>query len=152
MRKNDLIALTHALSGAAAVIASIMVKGQIRIPVEPIKSIGFAIFVLGCLVFAYALLFLRRAFTENIDPVSEKLVTGGPYRRVRHPVYLAMLVMSLGLAAGLRSWLGIALTVIVFFPLAVFRARLEEVALENKFGQEWKAYLDHSHFIIPFFF
>jgi protein-S-isoprenylcysteine O-methyltransferase Ste14 len=152
MDKKDLAALTHALSGAAALIASIMAKGQIGIPEQPIKVIGYGIFALGGLVFAYSLLFLRSAFMGNIDPVSEELVTGGPYRVVRHPVYLAMLVMCLGIAIGLRSWLGIALTTIVYFPSAVYRARLEEAALDEKFGEEWKAYRDRSHFIIPFFF
>jgi len=152
MKKKDLVALTHALSGAAALIASIAAKGQIGIPEQPIKAIGYAVFALGCLLFVYSLLFLRRAFMGNVDPVSEKLVTGGPYRVVRHPIYLAMFVMCLSLAVGLRSWLGIALTIVAFFPSAVYRARLEEAALADKFGGEWKVYRDHSHFIIPFFF
>jgi len=152
MKINALVALSHALSGAAALIASVATKGQIDIPAQPVKAIGYAVFALGCLLFAYSLLFLRRAFAGNIDPVSEDLVTGGPYRVVRHPLYLAMLVICLGLAVGLRSWLGIAFTIIVFFPSAVYRARLEEVALEDKFGAAWKAYRDRTRFIVPFFF
>ena len=66
----------------------------------------------------------------NVDPVGDKLVTGGAYRVVRQPVCPAMLIMCLGLAMGLRSWLGISLSVIVFLPSAVWRARLEEAALD----------------------
>lgn len=152
MNRKDFVALIHALAGAAALISSVMVRGQIRIPEQPIKAIGFGVFALGCLVFAYSLLFLRRAFTGNVDPVGEKLVTGGPYRVVRHPVYLAMLIMCLGFALGLRSWLGIALSVIVFFPSAIWRAKLEETALGRKFGEEWEADRERSHFILPFIF
>ena len=151
MKKKDLVALIHALSGAAALIASPAAKGQIAIPEQPIKAIGYAVFTLGCLLFVYSLLFLGRAFMGIVDPVSERLATGGPYRIVRHPVYLAMLVMCLGLAVGLRSWLGIALTIAAFLPSTVYRARLEEAALADKFGEEWEAYRDRSHFIIPFF-
>jgi protein-S-isoprenylcysteine O-methyltransferase Ste14 len=150
MNKRNFVALIHALSGAAALIASVMTRHQIGIPEQPIKTIGYAVFALGCLIFVYSLLFLRGAFTANVDPVSEKLVTGGPYRLVRHPVYLAMLVMCLGLAVGLRSWLGIALITIVFLPSTVYRARLGEAALDQKFGEEWRAYRQRSHFILPF--
>ena len=152
MKKKDLVALGHALSGAAALIASIVTKGQIGIPEQPIKVIGYVIFSFGCLFYIYSLLFLRGAFTGNVDPVSKNLVIGGPYRVVRHPLYLAMLVMCLGLAVGLRSWTGIALTIIVFFPSAVYRARLEEVALHDRFGEGWKAYRDCTRFIIPYLY
>lgn len=152
MNRKDFIALIHALSGAAALIASVMARGQISVLEQPIKAIGYGVFAVGCLVFAYSLLFLRGAFTGNVDPVSERLVSGGPYRVVRHPVYLAMLIMCLGLAVGLRSWLGIALSIIVFFPTAVWRAKLEEAVLGKKFGEEWRAYRQRSHFIVPFIF
>ena len=152
MKKKDLVALCHALSGTAALIASILTKGQIDIPEQPIKTIGYVVFALGCLLFVYSLLYLRGAFMGNIDPVGEKLVVDGPYRVIRRPLYLTMLVMCLGLAVGLRSWMGITLTIIIFFPLTVYRARLEEVALHDKFGEEWKTYCDHTRFIIPFLF
>jgi protein-S-isoprenylcysteine O-methyltransferase Ste14 len=152
MTMKDLVALIHALSGAAALIASIMAKGQIGIPQQPIKAIGYMLCILGGLLYIYSLLFLRSVISGNIDPVSEKLVTEGPYREVRHPLYLGMLVICLGLAIGMRSWLGIALTTFVFFPSAVYRARLEEAALYDKFGEEWKAYRAHTYFIFPFIF
>lgn len=152
MNKKDLAALIHALSGAAALIASVMTSGQIAVPEQPVKSIGYAVFALGCSLFIYSLLFIRKAFMGEVDPVSESLVIRGPYHIVRHPIYLAMLVMCLGAAIGLRSLLGIALTAIVFFPTAVYRAKLEEAALYKKFKEEWKAYSDRTKFIIPFLF
>ena len=147
--RNNLVALAHALLGAAAVIASIMTRGQIRIPEQPVKGIGLAVFALGASLFTYALAYLRRAFLGEVDPVGETLVTGGPYRTVRHPVYLAMLVMCIGLAIAVRSLLGLALTVLGFLPAAVHRARLEERALEAKHGDEWRAYRDRTRFLIP---
>jgi protein-S-isoprenylcysteine O-methyltransferase Ste14 len=147
MSKNDLVALVHALLGTAAVIASIMSKGQFGIEEQPVKTIGFAAFLLGTLLFAYAVSFLWKAFIGNVDPVGEALVTTGLYRLVRHPVYLAMLVMCVGLAIGLRSLLGLALT--AFGPTAVYRARLEEQALEAKYEEEWRVYRDRTWFFFP---
>ena len=149
MTRNDLVALSHALSGAAAIIASVVAKGQIGIPAQPIKTIGFVTFSLGALLFAWSLFFLREAFAGNVEPVGVRLVTSGPYTFVRHPVYLAMLVMSLGLATGLRSVIGLAITLFAFFPAAIYRARLEERALEARYRQQWTAYRERTHFIIP---
>ena len=149
MSMKDFVALLHALTGAGAIIASIMAKGQIGIPEEPVKSLGFGIFVVGSLLFAWSLLHLRGAFTGNVDPVTNRLVTTGPYRFVRHPVYLAMIGMVFGLAIGLRSVLGIALIVLTFIPSAICRARLEEAALEEKFGDAWIAYRSRTRFILP---
>ena len=59
MSKNDLVALVHALLGTAAVIASIMSKGQFGIEEQPVKTIGFAAFLLGALLLAHAVPFLR---------------------------------------------------------------------------------------------
>ena len=149
MSRNDLVALVHALFGTAAILASIMTRGQISIPEQPVKAIGFAGFLLGGLLFAYSVFFLRKAFMGNVDPVGEALVTTGPYRVVRHPVYLAMLVMCVGLAIGVRSMLGLALAVFGFLPAAIYRARLEERALEAKYGEEWRVYRDRTRFFFP---
>jgi protein-S-isoprenylcysteine O-methyltransferase Ste14 len=149
MSKNDLVAVAHALLGAATLIASIMAKGQFGITERPVKTIGSAVFALGALLFAYAALLLGKAFMGKVDPVSEALVTAGPYGLIRHPVYLAMLVMCLGPAIGLRSLLGLALLAFGFLPAAICRARLEERALEARFGEEWKAYRDRTWFMFP---
>jgi protein-S-isoprenylcysteine O-methyltransferase Ste14 len=152
MNKKDIIASIHAFSGAAAIVASVKARDTIGMPEQPIRAIGYGVFALGCFLFAHSLFYIRGAVRGNVDPVGDRLVTGGPYRFVRHPVYLAMLVMCLGLTVGMRSWLGIALTAMVFFPAAVYRARLEEAALGQEFGEQWNAYRRRTHFIVPFIF
>ncbi len=149
MGTKDLVSLLHALTGAAAIIASVMAKGQIGIPQQPVKSLGLAIFAGGCLLFAWSLLHLGAAFRGNVDPVTDRLVTSGPYRMVRHPVYLAMIVMAFALALALRSILGMALTVLTFIPSSIYRARLEEQALEERFRDAWTAYRARTRFILP---
>ena len=152
MSTKDLVSLLHALTGAGAIIASFMAKGQIGIPPQPVKSLGLGIFVAGSLLFVWSLLHLRAAFRGNVDPVTDRLVTTGPYRIVRHPVYLAMVVMAFGLALGLRSVLGIALTALTFIPSAIYRARLEEQSLEERFRDAWTAYRSRTRFIVPLIF
>ncbi len=152
MKKQDLPALVHALSGVAALLASVTTQHQIVIPAQTAKTIGYAVFAMGGLLFAYSLLHLRAAFSGNIDPIGDKLITHGPYRLVRHPVYLAMIGMCLGVAFGLRSCLGIAASIMVFLPSAIWRATLEEAALSRKFGDEWSAYRKRTRFLLPFLY
>lgn len=149
MKRENLSALFHALSGAAGLIASFYTRGQLNIPEEPTKTVGYSFFGLGFLLFAYTAFYLREAFRGNVAPVTDHLIVDGPYRAVRHPLYLAMLIMCIGLALGLRSIWGLAITLCLFFPSGIVRARLEEKALHEKFGEAWEDYANGTDFMIP---
>ncbi len=63
-----------------------------------------------------------------------------------------MIIMSLGLAIGMRSMWGIGLTLIVFLPLCIYRAKLEEGALRVRFRQDWDEYAAQTAFMIPYIY
>lgn len=71
------------------------------------------------------------------------LVTRGPYRVVRHPLYLSTLLAAGGqaLAAGTR---GAAALWSLLAVVLVWRARREERLLETAFGNEWRDYARRS--------
>ncbi len=75
-----------------------------------------------------------------------RLVTGGPYGLVRHPMYLGILFTGLGGILLYRTWTlaFIALTGIGL----VLRARREEQVLAAEFGQAWQDYCRR----VPVFF
>lgn len=49
----------------------------------------------------------------------------------------------------LRSAIGIAFTLILSIPSVVYRARIEDRLLRNKFGQEWENYAGKVGFLFP---
>lgn len=149
MHRENLIALLHALSGVAAMVASLFTKNACLASVAFIKPLGFAVFALGMLLFSVAAGFLKKAFQGNIEPLTDVLITTGPYKIVRHPLYLGMVVSTSGIALGLKSLWGLLLTLFVFVPLGVCRARLEEEALARKFGPAWEAYARRTRFMFP---
>jgi protein-S-isoprenylcysteine O-methyltransferase Ste14 len=76
------------------------------------------------------------------------LVTHGPFRFVRHPLYLATTIACLGQAwAGGSILAGILWGTIVLI-LAV-RARREEHLLRQAFGPVWRAYESRTRRILP---
>ncbi|MDH5792370.1 MAG: isoprenylcysteine carboxylmethyltransferase family protein [Candidatus Bathyarchaeota archaeon] len=121
---------------------------------DPFRSMGFAttgkvLMVVSAVIFVYTVAYLRRGFFGETEPVLEHLVTGGPYRFCRHPLYLSFIVLILGLDLWLGSVLGVAHTLFLSIPSAVYRARVEDKLLREKFGVEWVAYAERVGFLIP---
>lgn len=73
---------------------------------------------------------LRRAFSITVE--ARELVSGGPYRFVRHPIYAGEMITACAVAAWRFSWLNFAL-VITFIAIQVTRSRWEERKLIQNF-------------------
>jgi len=75
----------------------------------------------------------------GLSVAPERLVTGGPYRYSRNPMYLGHLIFLAGLALALRSWLATA----VFVGHAIWfqrRVRSDEKRLALLFGDPYRDY------------
>jgi protein-S-isoprenylcysteine O-methyltransferase Ste14 len=69
----------------------------------------------------------------------ERIVSEGPYRWVRNPMYLGHLIFFAGLALALGSWIGAA---VLAFHVVWFdrRVREDEAHLGQLFGEPYRAY------------
>ena len=149
MKKGNVIALLHALSGAGAMFVGFLTRGGIDMAEDALKLLGYGIITPGMLLFAYSVIFLRKAFQGNVEPITENLIIDGPYRWIRHPLYLSMIITIIGISFIMRSDWGFAITLMVFLPLTIIRARMEEVYLGQKFSPDWEEYVRNTYFIIP---
>ena len=113
------------------------------------KELGIVVVYAGFSISLWAAFYLKSAINGMVLPKLNQLVKDGPYRYCRHPVYLGMTIAFIGMAIALRSWLGIISVLLLFLPSEIFRAKLEDAALSEKFGNEWDEYADNTNFFIP---
>jgi len=93
---------------------------------------------------------LGRNISETVlTKRDHQLVTHGPYRRVRHPLY-AVGILLLGSASLLTSsWLVAALTVLAAAGIQAVVIPREESALAEKFGNAYIEYSDRTGRLLP---
>ncbi len=120
-------------------------------PIELVvpREIGVILLVFGFLFFVYVLLYLRSGFFGETEPKLDFLITKGPYRFCRHPQYLSFIIIILGIDLMFRSPIGLVLTFVLSIPSMVYRARIEDNLLRNKFGEEWENYVGEVGFLFP---
>jgi protein-S-isoprenylcysteine O-methyltransferase Ste14 len=92
-----------------------------------------------------SLAFLGRCF--GMLPEARGLVTRGPYRWVRHPIYLGEMVAGLGLVAATLSG-PLFLLFVLWCGLQYWRARNEERALETVFPA-YARYRERTYRLLP---
>jgi protein-S-isoprenylcysteine O-methyltransferase Ste14 len=144
------ISSAHVGSWIFVIVVSINSDPKIPIANETAKPIGYFIFMVGMISLTWGLLTLKGAFLGNVKPVSSELVQSGPYQYIRHPIYLSMVISTLGLTFGMRSVWGMVVTIFLFGVLSIIRARLEEDELAKIHGVDWEEYVNKTSFIIPF--
>jgi protein-S-isoprenylcysteine O-methyltransferase Ste14 len=114
-------------------------------------ALGLALLALGLGFAIWARVNIGRNWGTPMTQKNEpELVTSGPYRLVRHPIYSGMLVAGVGTALALSLfWLtAVALAGIYF----VYSATVEERYLTKTFPDVYPAYKTSTKMLVPFVF
>ena len=105
---------------------------------------GLVIFVSFMLIFLSVGLFRQNEEDPNPTTQSNKLITGGIYKYIRNPMYLALVILQIGLGISL-SFLHISLmSIFTAIALHYFIIKREETYLRNLFGVEYENYKEKS--------
>lgn len=108
---------------------------------DAIGWLGAGIFLTGIAGHAWSNVCLARGESERVE-AGGALVTTGPFQHVRNPIYLAGIMMLLGVSLLYSPWsvidLVALLLLLTFFHLRVVRA--EEPALSRRFGPTFEEY------------
>lgn len=109
------------------------------------------IFLASSLVLALHGFRLLRIAGSPKDDIEEttQLVTIGAYRYIRHPIYCTLLLGGIGAFLKHPSFLGLILFLILVSFVFV-TGKIEEDGNINRFGDEYRAYMETTKMFIPF--
>lgn len=112
-----------------------------RVAGSAVEPIGVGIVIIGVFLVAWGLLTFRRARTAIIPSHSaSRLVTNGPYRYTRNPMYTGLTIAYVGAAALIDSAWPLILLPVVLLALTRLVISREEAYLTDAFGAEYGAY------------
>ena len=143
------IPLTGVTGLAVIVLLRVFRGGSLAVHSPVLGAVGALVFASGLAVAIWARVYLGRNWgmpmTQKADP---ELVTSGPYRFVRHPIYSGILLALVGtaLATNLLGLLIAAILTGYFY----YSASVEEKNLAATFPTEYPAYREQTKMLIPF--
>jgi protein-S-isoprenylcysteine O-methyltransferase Ste14 len=138
-------------AGAVALLGTFLLNVVGYLPLEETTATdallaSIVVVVLGTLFTIWSLATLGRAF--GLFPEVRGLVVRGPYRLVRHPVYLGEMTAALGLLIARPHPLTVAVFA-VFVVLQYWRTIFEERALSAAYPDEYGAYRRQVPRLVP---
>ena len=127
-----------------------VLKGHRAVTSDPwLQGIGLIIFVLGLALAVWARIYIGRNWGM---PMSEKaepeLVTTGPYRVIRHPIYSGIILAMVGTTVAVSPYWLIA--VVLLGAYFIYSAVMEERYLTGQFPDAYPRYQQSTKMLIPF--
>jgi protein-S-isoprenylcysteine O-methyltransferase Ste14 len=111
--------------------------------------LGLTILLLGMCLRIWTRQSLRQGYQGNLQVQSgQQLITSGPYHWIRHPGYLAFILLALGLGLGFSSLAGLFGVVLLVVGF-LYRIQMEEKMLAQEFGAVYNDYAKHTVRLIP---
>ena len=125
-----------------------LIQGMI-FRLNSISLVGFVLFIFGVVLRAIGRVTLGRYYAYGLRMLPDhKLMTHGVYKYVRHPISLAAILYSVGIPLILSSLYGFAVMLLII-PLILYRLQIEERMLIDKFGDEYRQYMQKTKKLIP---
>src|SRR5205809_6510983 len=112
---------------------------------------GIFLMLLGVLVRQWAIAVLGRFFSLTVRVATDhQVVTGGPYRLVRHPSYKGVLITFIGLVMAVQSLGGLIVLLGIYRSYYSFRIRVEQKNLLSELCQDYASYMKRTKRPLPY--
>jgi len=114
-----------------------------------VNAAGLILFVTGVVLRIIGRLTLGKYYSYGLRTLpSHKLIKHGIYKHIRHPISLAAILYSIGIPLFFSSLYGFLL-MLGLIPLILYRIKIEEKMLIEKFGDEYREYMKKTEKMIP---
>jgi protein-S-isoprenylcysteine O-methyltransferase Ste14 len=127
-------------------------KGHHTIVSNPtLQGVGLGLFLVGLGLALWARVYLGRNWgTPMSEKVDAELVTTGPYRYIRNPIYSGLILAAVGTAVAVSLyWLVAAAFMAAYF---IYSATVEARTMERLFPNDYPAYKRSTKMLIPYIF
>ncbi len=115
-----------------------------------VRYAAAAVLAVGIAIRWTAILLLGKAFSVNVAiHDTQSLYQGGLYRFMRHPSYTGMLIIFFAIGLSERNWYSWAIVMIFPTIALLYRIHVEEVALNQAFGDAYAQYSRRTKRLIP---
>ena len=106
-------------------------------------ALGIAIVAVALFLMLSAVVVFRREGTEvnPTAPTNRKLVTYGPYRFSRNPMYVGLVTVTLGIAIWVGAWPMLIAPITIFAILNWVHIPFEEAKMRRQFGATYDQYV-----------
>ena len=113
--------------------------------------LGLLLMIAGLVLRTYAIRQLGQFFVpEVVVQPGQRIYQDGLYRYLRHPSYTGTLITVFGYGLALTNWISLLIMLTVFFTVYTIRIVVEEAALLEAFGDEYRRYMKRTKRLIPF--
>jgi len=138
------------LSIGIAIIAAYKLPALALPSSKLVHVAGFFFFMLGLFLRCYSIVYLGRFFTPNVAIAKDhRLIDSGPYRFVRHPTYTGLLMIALGLGVSFGNLASLLIIVVPILASLLWRIQIEEQALAEAFGEQYRSYMQRTKRLFP---
>jgi protein-S-isoprenylcysteine O-methyltransferase Ste14 len=101
-------------------------------------------------VLAWVMISIGKNVSETyLTKESHNLITAGPYRWVRHPLYTVAAIALVSLSIVAANWLMLAVAIAAPIAITLFVIPREEAELVAKFGDEYREYQARTGRLAP---
>jgi protein-S-isoprenylcysteine O-methyltransferase Ste14 len=117
--------------------------GWSKVPGLPLAPLGISLVAISWILPVWAIVLFRREGTEvePTSPTNRKLITSGPYQFTRNPMYLGLVILTLGIAIWVGAWPMFGVPIALFATANWVHIPFEEAKMRRQFGAAYDDYV-----------
>ena len=115
-----------------------------------IRITGLSLLIIAFIIRNWSIATLGNFHSTNIEiKEGHSLIRRGPYKYLRHPYYLSVMIEVASIPLTVQSIYTFYLVFIIYIPCVLMRVYLEEQVLQRTFGEEYEDYKSKVRAFIP---
>ena len=118
-----------------------------------LKTVALLLMVTGLAIRWAAILTLGISFSTNVAiHTTQTLRKTGLFKWARHPSYAGMLLIFTAIGVNERNWVSLAILLVVPTAALLYRIHVEEMALAEAFGEDYRDYSRVTSRLVPWIY